>query len=133
MNMRWMAATVVVTTLGVAACGDDRSEVASGGNLERYCELQRELDTEGDVQPEPQSEEEAVALIERAFGDERVDNLAAAAPPEIRDEVRTVAQAYREVGAAGSFEPAESVADQEAAMHAFNEDRCGIPNPLEEE
>ncbi len=119
-RMKAVMASAAFVALVVAGCGDDRAEVASddgaevasGGNLERYCELQQELQSEGDA--------------------ERIDAVVAAAPPEIAQEMRAVAEAYKLVLETGDHEAAEGVADQEAAMHEFNEQRCGIPNPLDE-
>ncbi|MBW3610693.1 MAG: hypothetical protein KY438_04080 [Actinobacteria bacterium] len=119
-----------VVALAITGCGDDPAEVAGGnaatevagdstggeapgGNLERYCELQRALQSEGDA--------------------EKLDELAAVAPPEIAQEVGSVTEAYKVVLESGDEHAAEAVAEQEAAMHAFNEERCGIPNPLEEQ
>ncbi len=130
--LRWAAVTLAsVTTMGLAACGSDEPQVtegepetsgtaaedraaeAEGAELERYCRLQRELADGGDVA--------------------KLDALIVAAPPEIAQEVRVVAEAYKVVLESGDDEAAAEVADQEAAMHAFNEAKCDIPNPLEEE
>lgn len=111
---RWKTMAVVLASMvasTVAGCGDDTEE-ASGGDLDRYCELQRELQSEGDA--------------------ELLDAMVAAAPAEIAEEAAAVAAAYTIVLETGDHEAAEGVAEHEAAMHAFNEDRCDIPNPLEE-
>lgn len=118
LRTRRTMALAAVSALAIVGCGDDDGEVASdkaasGGNLERYCELQRELQSAGDVGT--------------------LDAVSAAAPPEIAEEVATVTSAYKVVLESGDEDAAESVAEQEAAMHAFNEDRCAIPNPLDEE
>lgn len=133
MRRRLLKGTLAFTSvvaLAVTGCGDDPAEVAgenaatevgggnaggdaAGGNLERYCDLQRELQSEGDA--------------------EKLGELAAVAPPEIAREVGSVTEAYKVVLESGDEHAAEGVAEQEAAMHAFNEERCGIPNPLEEE
>ena len=124
MRRRLLKGTLAFTSvvaLAVTGCGDDPAEVASenadpqaaGGDIERYCELQRELQSAGDA--------------------ETLDELAAVAPPEIAQEVGSVTEAYKVVLENGDEHAAEGVAEQEAAMHAFNEERCGIPNPLEEE
>lgn len=116
MKRRWVKGTMAlasVAALAVTGCGEDGDEVADGGNVERYCELQRELQSEGDAG--------------------KLDALVAAAPPEISQQVGEVASAYKVVLDTGDEDAAEGVAEQEAAMHAFNADRCDIPNPLEEE
>ena len=124
MRRRLMKGTLAfgsVVALAITGCGDDPAEVAgsnaggeaAGDDLERYCELQRELQSEGDAA--------------------KLDELAAVAPPEIASEVGSVTEAYKVVLESGDEHAAEGVAEQEAAMHAFNEERCGIPNPLEEE
>lgn len=123
MRYRWMKATLVVAALGVAGCGDGSTEVAGssdvdaevGGSsdVERYCELQRDL-ADG-------------------FDAEKLDELAVVAPPEISEEIVVLVEAGKIVTETGDHDALEAVAEQEAAMHAFNVDRCGIPNPLEEE
>lgn len=112
LRMKEMVALTSVAALLVAGCGDDSADVVSGGNLERYCELQRELQSEGDA--------------------ERLDAVATAAPSEIAEEVGAVVEAYKVVLETGDEEAANDVAEEEAAMHAFNEERCDIPNPLDE-
>lgn len=88
-------------------------EVYSGGDLERYCELSRELQSEFDA--------------------DRLDALEAAAPPEIAEVIAVMTSVGKVVLETGDHEALDAVAEEEAAPFAFNEERCGIPNPLEEE
>ncbi len=129
-------ALAAVAALAVSACGDDGAEVASGGDLQRYCELQRELAAEpggeGAEAEGAEGEHEDEHGDDDAFA-EQIDLVVAAAPPEIAEEVAVVGEAYKRALESGNFEDANIAAEEEAAMHAFNEERCGIPNPLEEE
>lgn len=133
MRRRLLKGTLTFTSvvaLAVTGCGDDPAEVAgenaatevgggnaggdaAGGNLERYCELHRTLESD--------------------FSAEKLDELAAVAPPEIAEVMTVMAEAGKVVIETGDHHALEGVAEEEAAMHAFNEERCGIPNPLEEE
>ncbi len=143
MRQPWMreVALAAVVALAVVACGEDGAEVASAGDIERYCELQRELasEPEGDGEGEQEGQGEgAEGQHEDEHGDddvfaEQIDLVVAAAPPEIAEEVAVVGEAYKRALESGNFEDANVAAEEEAAMHAFNEERCGIPNPLEEE
>lgn len=144
MKRWWMRETLALTTvaaLALSACGEDGAEVASGGDLEQYCELQRELAAgpEGEgAEGEGPEGERAEGEHEDEHGDdddfaEQIDLVVAAAPPEIAEEVAVVGEAYKGALESGNFEDANVAAEEEAAMHAFNEERCGIPNPLEEE
>ena len=102
---RGMAA-VVVGALAVAACGSS----GGGGSVEAFCGLLRQFqEQEGQFENVLEDPEQ----LQRAV--DAVDELADAAPSEIRDDAQTVADGFGEIARAFSDVDAD---DPAAALEA---------------
>jgi hypothetical protein len=131
----WRAVAGLATVALLAGCGGGDDEAATGGTTEveettsggdaqpsaenaAYCELARELD-----------EQESFPTVEQ------LDELAAAAPEEIRDDVEFVVGKFKEGIEAG--DPARAFGDPEVEqrfepIEAFEAGECGLGTDEEE-
>jgi hypothetical protein len=133
---------IAALALGLAACGGDDDDSASGAD---YCELATQAEAASDALDQLDGSD--AAANEAAFA-KIVDSIAAAAdaaPGEIRSDVETTLEGFRELvkvfeandwdlTAATEDPKFTEVADtqkyQDAgnAVEAFNEQECGIPS-----
>jgi hypothetical protein len=132
--------TVAALTIAVfasTACGDDDTPPAqpkSAGNVERYCELTREMDAAGekffaelerDENATPADYEAAEREFIQAHA-RQFDAVERLAPPTIKSDVRTLLEGQRVragLAPAGAVDEAEASAAEERVM-AFERRSC---------
>jgi hypothetical protein len=120
---RWSC--VAVGFLGLAGCGGDGGEEASGSGVERYCALSQKLDTASDalINADATSEEEVrqgFATLFRNYGQD-LEDLVEAAPAEIKADVAKGVEAFRKA-AEGDFSAMESF--DETKVSDFDAKHC---------
>lgn len=76
---RMLGAVAMAGVLAMAGCGDD--DGGGEGSIEDYCRLSQESDSSAEF---PTAEE--------------FDEIRSAAPPEIRDDVNTLIDAFQDLG-----------------------------------
>ena len=132
-------AVVLVSLLGVSACGDDDdtattppATVAAAGDVDRYCALTRRLDTEGQRffagLDEDSSEAQFKAAERRSvehFADEFAE-LEQVAPREIRADVpKLLAGLYERAGLRPKIEVTEAESSAaEKRVKAYERRNC---------
>lgn len=138
---------LLVLALGLTACGDDdddaggtgtgtgsaAEEQAAGGDLEAYCDAAVRIETipEPDIDFESLSPEELATEVKKfATASLRpiADEIVAAAPDEIADDIATLDAAVKEVEETGDFEAAFETEEVEGAsdrVHAHDLEACG--------
>jgi hypothetical protein len=111
-NWRWF--WVAVGFLGMAGCGGDGGEEASGSSVERYCTVTAKLDKASDklINSDADTPEEIKQGFTELFADygKELENLVEAAPAEIRADVEKGVEAFRKA-ADGDFAGIESFDD----------------------
>jgi uncharacterized cupredoxin-like copper-binding protein len=112
------AIALTVVMVAAAGCGDDDDE-ASGGDVEAYCDLARELDAQEDF---PSAEQ--------------LEDLRDAAPEEIEENIDTVVDAF--LAAIEEGDPASAFGDPEVEenfgpIEEFEASECGIGGDEEED
>lgn len=136
LQARVLALIVLPAVFAIAACGDDDDEAADttgSADVGRYCELTTQLDEAGseafrELEQDPEATEEDFEEAEAEFvrqHEAELDELAAVAPEEIREDVSVVLAALR--GRAGLEEQPPD--DQEAkkaerALTRFERENC---------
>lgn len=113
----------------VAACGDDEEDA---GDVERYCEVSRELDEAGTdhfeaLEADETATEDDFAEAERQFvedNEEEIDELIESAPEEIRGDVETFVEAMRSGELSAEGGPPEDAVAAEEDIVAFEEANC---------
>ena len=106
------AIALTVVMVAAAGCGDDDEDEASGGDVESYCELARELDAQEDF---PTAEQ--------------LEALRDAAPAEIEENVDTVVEAF--LAGIEEGDPAAAFGDPEVEeafgpIEEFEGSECGL-------
>ncbi|MGH9001370.1 MAG: hypothetical protein ACRDY7_18500 [Acidimicrobiia bacterium] len=94
--MRAVLAVLVISGIGLAACGGD-DDGGSASGVERYCELAAELDDAFPEEIDADTPEEVTKVLED-FLDEHgddLDALADSAPDEIKSDVTTAVDAIK--------------------------------------
>lgn len=125
-----LAVAAAAIALLAAGCGDE-TETQTAGDVERFCELNRELDRAGDEAfkdiPENASEEDIRAAIKRLLDDNRdkIDEIEQVAPEEIRDDVRTFVDAQERAVEEGEAAFTDEVQQAEKELDEFEKRECG--------
>ncbi|MEA2517088.1 MAG: hypothetical protein QOG16_926 [Actinomycetota bacterium] len=131
---------VIVMAFGLGACGDDKTEgpeakgpaVSEEGDLSLYCDIVEKLDKEGDqafaeLEDDKNATQEDFKKAEARFVEEHsgdLDELEAASPPEIRDDVTVLLQSLRARAGLGPEPDKEEARDAEKAITAFEKENC---------
>jgi hypothetical protein len=116
---------VAVGFLGLAGCGGDGGEEASGSGVERYCEVSAKLDEASDklISTEADTPEEIKKGFTQLFADfgQDLEDLVEAAPAEIKADVAKGVDAFRKA-ADGDFSAMESF--DETRISDFDAKNC---------
>jgi hypothetical protein len=116
---------VAVGLLGLAGCGGDGGEEASGSSVERYCKVTSRLDKASDrlINSEATSPEEIKKGFTELFRDygKDLEDLVEAAPAEIKADVAQGVEAFRKA-ADGDFSAMESF--DETRISDFDAKNC---------
>lgn len=122
-----------VAMLALGACGNDDGDDAqvSSGDVERYCELTKQLDEAGSeafdqLEDDEQATDEDFARAMEEFNEAHADEfqeLRRVAPEEIRSDVKRMLDGIQ-AGAHAEEQPDEDLAEAEERVQAFEEDNC---------
>jgi hypothetical protein len=130
----------IVMAFGLVACGDDKTEgpgakgpaVSEEGDLSLYCDIVEKLDKAGDqafakLEDDKNATQEDFKKAEARFVEDHssdLDELEAASPPEIRDDVTMLLQSLRARAGLGPEPDEEEARDAEKAITAFEKENC---------